>query len=176
MVILLKMLRGMIKAITSQAAPWQVGVGACFGLLLGFLPICPLAHGPAPLGLAILFVAIVINCHLGSVFLFLLLGKVVSLALHGPAEALGGALPSLAQASADIPFLNLSLWSHTGYLGLTLIGFVCAPLVGAFMWWFTVWFRAKVRDRLLAQKALVKTGKVAGNAVVFKLLCWFLGF
>jgi uncharacterized protein (TIGR03546 family) len=175
MLTLLKLLRGLIKAITSAAAPWQVAVGALFGVLLGFLPIFPLHYGPAPLGLALLFAALVINCHLGSVLLFMGLGKLLGLALKGPAAALGESCSGLAQASADVPFLHHSLWSHTGYLGLTLIGFVAAPLIALAMFAFTRWFRAKVAEKLAARKQLMLAGKVAGNAVVFKALCWFLG-
>ncbi|MBA3937347.1 MAG: hypothetical protein H0X38_07785 [Planctomycetes bacterium] len=173
MIILLKMLRGMLKAITSSAAPWQVACGALFGVLLGFLPIFPSA-GPALLGLTILFLAIVINCHLGSVLLFFGLGKVLSLMLVNPAVALGNSCSGIAEASADIPFLHHSHWSHTGYLGLTMIGLIAAPLIAVFMAWFTVWLRTKVQEKLAARRKLMAAGKVVGNAMVFKAVCWFL--
>lgn len=175
MLILLKMLRGILKAITSSAAPWQVGLGAAFGVLLGFLPIMPSAYGPSPLGFAILLVAIFVNCHFGSVLLFLGLGKLLSLALAAPALALGSACDGIAQWAAGVPLLYASLWSHTGYLGLTILGFICAPLVGVGMVWFTLWFRRKVAERLAANKKLMLAGKVGGNALVFRALVWFLG-
>jgi uncharacterized protein (TIGR03546 family) len=175
MLTLLKLLRGLLKAITSAAAPWQVALGAFFGILLGFLPIFPISMGPSLLGLTLLLLAIVINCHFGSVLLFMGLGKVLGLALLNPAVALGGSLDGLAQASAGIPFLYHSHWSHTGYLGLTVIGLVAAPIIAIVMAWFTVWFRAKVQAKLAEQRKLVLAGKVAGNSIVFKSACWFLG-
>jgi hypothetical protein len=175
MLTFLKLLRGMLKAITSSAAPWQIALGAFLGVLLGFLPIFPLSEGPSPLGFALILAALVINCHLASVLLFMGVGKLLGLALLDPAVALGGACTGLAQASADIPFLHYSHWSHTGYLGLTLIGLGAAPLVAAGMWGFTLWFRATVQARLAQQKLLATTGKVVGNSVVFKTLCWFIG-
>lgn len=175
MLTLLKLLRGLLKAITSAAAPWQIALGAWFGIMLGFLPIFPLSMGPSALGLTLLLLAIVINCHFGSVLLFMGLGKVLSLALINPAVALGGSLDGLAKASADIPFLYHSHWSHTGYLGLTMIGLISAPIVAIVMAWFTVWFREKVQAKLAEQRKLVLTGKVVSNGIVFKSLCWFLG-
>jgi hypothetical protein len=175
MVFLLKFIRGILKAITSSAAPWQVGVGAGLGILLGFLPIMPSAYGPAPLGLGLLVLAIFINCHFGSVLMFLAVGKVLSLLLSGVALSLGQACDGLARWAADVPILYASLWSHTGYLGLTILGFICAPVVGIAMAWFTVWFRAKVVAKLAERKRLMTTGKVAGNFVVFRILVWFLG-
>lgn len=175
MLTLLKLIRGLLKAITSAAAPWQVALGAFFGILLGFLPIFPLSMGPSLLGLTLLLLAIVINCHFGSVLLFMGLGKLLGLALVDPAVALGGRLDGLAQASAGIPFLYHSHWSHTGYLGLTVIGLIAAPIVAIVMAWFTVWFRTKVQAKLAEQRKLMLAGKVAGNGLVFKSACWFLG-
>jgi hypothetical protein len=175
MLTLLKLFRGLLKAITSAAAPWQVALGAWFGIMLGFLPIFPLSMGPSLLGLTLLLLSIVINCHFGSVLLYMGLGKLLGLALINPAVALGGSLDGLAQASAGIPFLYHSHWSHTGYLGLTMIGAITAPIIAIFMAWFTVWFRAKVQVKLAEQRKLVLAGKVAGNSVIFKSLCWFLG-
>lgn len=175
MLTLLKLIRGLLKAITSAAAPWQVALGAFFGILLGFLPIFPISMGPSLLGLTLLLLAIVINCHFGSVLLFMGLGKLLGLALVNPAVALGGSLDGLAQASAGIPFLYHSHWSHTGYLGLTIIGLIAAPIVAVVMAWFTVWFRTKVQTKLAEQRKLMLAGKVAGNGIVFKSMCWFLG-
>lgn len=175
MLTIAKLIRNLLKAITSAAAPWQIALGAWFGIMLGFLPIFPVSMGPSLLGLTLLLLAIVINCHFGSVLLFMGLGKLLSLALINPAVALGGSLDGLAQASAGIPFLYHSHWSHTGYLGLTMIGLGAAPIVAAFMAWFTVWFRAKVQAKLAEKRKLTLTGKVVGNGIVFKSLCWFLG-
>jgi uncharacterized protein (TIGR03546 family) len=175
MLTLLKFLRSLIKAITSSAAPWQMGIGAGLGILLGFMPIFPSGLGPSPLAFLVILVAIVINCHLGSVLLFMGLGKLLGLALLVPAAAIGNALAPVAAASADIPFLHHSHWSHTGYLGLTILGLACAPIVGAGMWGFTIWFRTRIQAKLAARRKLTVAGKLAGNPLGFKVLCWFMG-
>jgi uncharacterized protein (TIGR03546 family) len=175
MLLIFKMIRGILKAITSQAEPWQVGLAAFFGTLLGFMPIMPSSYGICPLGIAVLVLAILVNCHFGTVLLFLALGKAFSFVLAPVALALGNACDSLARWASDVPILYSSLWSHTGYLGLTLMGLILAPFAAFGMAWFTVWFRAKIAAKLAERKALVKAGKVAGNAFVFKVLVWFLG-
>jgi hypothetical protein len=175
MLTLIKFLRSLIQGIASNAAPWQMAIGAGFGVLLGFLPIFPLAVGPSLLGLSILFCAIIINCHFASVMLFMGLGKLLGLTLLTPAVAIGNNFSSFASASADIPFLHYSLMSHTGYLGLTVLGFIAAPMIAIAMWTFTLWFRTKVQPKLLARKKLILTGKVASNPLGLKLACWFMG-
>jgi uncharacterized protein (TIGR03546 family) len=172
---LYRLLRDMIRAIGSQAEPWQIGVGAFFGTLLGFLPICPLAYGPSPLGLSLLLAALIVNCHLGSVFLFMGVCKLLAASLGGVEADLGAHFAGLARASADIPFLHLSLWSHTGYLGKTLLGFACAPIFGVSMMLVTKWFRTKLMSKLLEQKHLMTAGKVANKPWAFRLACWFFG-
>lgn len=175
MLILLKMIRGILKAITSSAAPWQVGLGAFLGTLLGFLPLMPSGFGPSPLGFGILVLAIFVNCHFGSVLLFLGLGKVLSLVLAGPALAIGTGCDGLAQWAANVPILYASLWSHTGFLGLTILGLICAPVTGLGMVWFTSWFRSRIVAKLAERKKLVAAGKLTGNFAVFRVLVWFLG-
>ena len=41
MLTLLKLIRGLLKGLASAAAPWQLALGAWFGVMLGFLPIFP---------------------------------------------------------------------------------------------------------------------------------------
>ena len=175
MLTLIKFLRSLIQGIASNAAPWQMAIGAGFGILLGFLPIFPLAVGPSLLGLSLLFCAILINCHFASVMLFMGLGKLLGFALLSPAVAIGNNFSGLAATSADIPFLHYSLMSHTGYLGLTILGFIAAPIIALSMWIFTVWFRTKVQPKLIARKKLILSGKVATNPLGLKLACWFMG-
>jgi uncharacterized protein (TIGR03546 family) len=172
MYFLIKMVKKFFKIFNSSAAPWQVAIGVLLGLLIGFLPLFPLAHGPAPLAWALLLLALIINCHLTSVFVFWALGKVLALVLAGPATALGNHFGGLAQACADVPLLHASLLSHTGYLGLALIGAVLAPIAAIAMAVLTRWFRVHLRDRLLARRQLVTAGKVGGNPVLVRLVCW----
>ena len=174
MLTLLKFLRSLLKAIASSTAPWQLALGAWFGVMLGFLPIFPSA-GPSPLGFLLLFLGLVINCHLASLLLFLGLGKLIGLALTSPAASIGESLGGFAQACADIPFLHLSHWSHTGWLGMTVLGIVCAPLIAIAMYVFTVWFRTRVQPKLVEKRKLMLAGKVAGNGLIFKVGCWFMG-
>ncbi len=172
---LYRFFRNLIRSIASQAEPWQVGIGTFLGTLLGFMPIWPLSHGPCPLGLCVLFVALIVNCHLGSVLLFMALCKGLALTLTGPELMIGERFTSLAQRSADVPFLYLSLWSHTGYLGKTLLGFACAPLFAILMHVATVQFRTRLMAKLLERRRLMSAGKVANKAWMVRIACWFFG-
>jgi uncharacterized protein (TIGR03546 family) len=174
MLTLLKLIRGLLQGITSAAAPWQLALGAWFGVMLGFLPIFP-AAGPSPLGITLLVVAIVINCHLASVMLFMGVFTLVALALKPVGLAIGTSMAGVAQTCADIPILHASHWSHTGWLGMTVLGIVIAPFVAMAMYLFTRWFRAKIQPKLVERRKLVLAGKIAGSGLGFKLICWFMG-
>ena len=174
MLTLLKLIRGLLKGLASAAAPWQLALGVWFGVMLGFLPIFP-AAGPSPLGFLLLFLAVVVNCHLASVLVFMGIFKLVALGLTGVGLAIGEGMSGFAQACADIPFLHASHWSHTGWLGMTMLGIVIAPIAAIGMFIFTRWFRAKVQPRLVERKRLALAGKVAGNGIIFKVGCWFMG-
>jgi uncharacterized protein (TIGR03546 family) len=172
---LYKLLRNVIRSVASQAAPWQIAIGTFLGTLIGFLPLWPFGHMPSPLGWTLVLVALIINCHLGSVLVFMGLGKTIALALKGPAVAIGTNFSDLAQRSADVPFLYLSYWSHTGWLGKTLLGFAFAPLFAIFMLWLTRYVRTRLMTKLLERKALVKAGGVVNKAWLVKTACWFFG-
>jgi len=173
-----KLFRNLIRAMVSDAAPWQIAAGAFLGTLIGFLPLWPITHGyaPAPLGVLLLCTALVINVHLASVFLFLGMGKLLSKVLEGPAVVIGGWCDDLARASANIPFLHHSLWDHTGYLGLTMMGFVAAPLFAVTMLIAVLWFRRTWLPRILEDRRLKLTGAVVNRPVLVRCACWFLGF
>lgn len=173
--IVLKLLRKFFKILNGDNAPWQVFCGTLFGVLLGFLPVWPPGHGPAPLGLAILLVALVLNCHLGSVLLFWGLATLAALALRGPALAVGSALDDLAWWSRDVWILHRSLWSHLGWLGSTVIGAVVAPVAGLAMAVAAGWFRARVRPRLEKRRRMVAAGQAASHPLATRLLAWFFG-
>ncbi len=169
----LKVIKKFFKIFNSAAAPWQVFLGVLLGVLVGFLPLWPKGHGPAPLGWILVLLAIVLNCHLAAFFIYMAIGKLLSLACIPLAIPLGNAFDGLAQFSSDVPFLHASLWSHTGWLGLTLIGFIVAPILALLMAWATWTFRVKLRDRLLARKKLVAVGKIGGNTILIRTVCWF---
>lgn len=175
MLTFIKFFRNLLKAITSSTAPWQMALGAWFGVMLGFLPIFPLTVGPSALGITLLLLAIIINCHFASVMLFMGLGKLLGLALINPAVAIGGSLSGLAAASSEIPFLYYSHWSHTGYLGMTILGLIAAPIIAIAMAVFTVWFRTKVQPKLIERRKLILAGKIGTNPLGLRLACWFMG-
>ena len=164
-----------MKAITSDAAPWQIFLGTFLGTLLGFLPVFPWSQGPSPIAFALIVLILLVNVHLGSVFLFLGIGKLLSKALAIPALFIGQQFDSMAQRCSDIPLLHLSHWSHTGYLGLTLIGLFCAPLFAILMYRFCLWFRDRWRQKLMDKIALIRAGKVVNRPWLVKTVCWFFG-
>jgi uncharacterized protein (TIGR03546 family) len=177
MYLLYKLLRKLIKALVSDAAPWQIALAAFLGTLVGFLPLWPITSGYAPalLGVLLLCLALVINVHLASFFLFLGVGKLLARLLEGPAVVIGGWCDGLARASANIPFLHHSLWDHTGYLGLTLMGFVAAPLFAITMYVTVVWFRRTWLPRILEDRRLRLTGTIVNRPILVRCACWFLG-
>ena len=96
MLFFIKLLKKFLKIINGSSAPWQVFLGVFLGVLLGFMPLWPRLAEPAPLGLAVFAVAIVVNCHFGSVLLFWGLGSLFALALKGPALAIGTTVLSIS--------------------------------------------------------------------------------
>lgn len=171
MYLVFKLLRGFVRALISAAEPWQIALAAALGTLLGFMPLW--LGGPNPLALGVLLLAIVLNCHLGTVFVFWGVMKLVALAVGPLALALGNALDGVAQAAAGSGLLHGSGWSHTGWLGLALLGLALAPLAAFAMARVTVLFRAKLRDRLLENQRLALAGKVGGNPLLVRFACWF---
>lgn len=170
---ILKMIRNLLRAITGASAPWQVGLGSALGLLLGFVPLWP--SWPNPLAWALLLSALLINLHLGSFFLFWGLGSLLGLALAPVALALGNASAGLAGLAASSGPLRMARLNHTGYLGLLLLGLPLASLAGLATAWATRWFDRNLRARLSERQRLVKAGKLAGNTLLLRGLCWFLG-
>ena len=170
-----KIARSTIKNLVSESAPWQIAVGTAIGTLLGFMPMWPVTQGPNPLWFALLATAFLVNCHFGSVLLFLGIGKLLAKILAGPAVVIGGSLDGVARTCADIPLLYWSLLSHTGYLGLTLLGLGFAIPFTIVMAWLAHWFQTTVKARLLAQQQLVKAGKLANHPTLVRIGCWFMG-
>jgi uncharacterized protein (TIGR03546 family) len=170
-----KLTRGTFKSLLSTAEPWQIMVGTALGTLLGFLPLWPLTQGPSPLWLGLFALALVINCHLGSVLLFFGIGKLLAKILAGPAIVVGQSLEGFARTAADVPFLYWSLLSHSGYLGLTCLGGAFAILFAVLMSWAVRWFRALIKAKLEANATLLKAGKFADRPILFRIACWFLG-
>ena len=170
-----KLVRGTIKSLVSESAPWQIAIGTAIGTLLGFLPMFPLTQGPNPLWFGLLFLGLMINCHLGSLFLFLAIGKLLAKILAGPAVLIGMSCEGLAKSAADIPLLNLCHFSHTGYLGLTILGLGFAIAYTIVMAWLAVWFRNTLKPRLLAQSKLTTAGKLVDRPWLVRIGCWFMG-
>jgi uncharacterized protein (TIGR03546 family) len=166
-----KLLKGFLRALISASAPWQIALGAALGTLLGCMPLW--IDGPNPLALLVLLLAIIVNVHLGTVFVLWGVFALLSLALTPAALALGNAVDGLAQTAAGLPLLHASGWSHTGWLGLALIGLLLAPGIAWAMARVTVLFRTRLRDRLLANRKLALAGKAAGNGLLVRSLCWF---
>jgi hypothetical protein len=166
MYIAYKITRGTIKAIVSDAAPWQIGCGSALGLLLGFLPI--LFPTPSVLGLAVMALVCLINCHIGSVLLFMGIGKLLAAVLSGDA------MPGIAQALADQPLLYWSHLSHTGHLGRTILALLLAPLVWILMVRFTIKARVWIETKIKTNAKLVAMGKKADHPILVKILCVFL--
>lgn len=170
-----KITRGTIKSLVSESAPWQIATGTLLGALLGFLPMWPVTQGPNPLWFLLLLPVFLINCHLGSALLFFAIGKLLAKLLAGPAVVIGMGLEGVAKASADTPFLYWCLLSHTGYLGLTVLGAGFAVLAAVGMGLLARWFQNTVRPRLLANAKLAKAGKLADRPVLVRIGCWFMG-
>jgi len=178
MFLLIKFIRKFFKILNSDAAPWQVFLGATLGLLIGLLPIWPLPQGPAPIGLLVVAAALFINCHLGSVLVFWGIGALLFLALRPLADQWAPTAEGLAAACAEIWFLHASMWSHSGWLVLSLIALVLAPILGFSMAFAAYRFRTIYRPKLLERKRLMASGKAAqkvSNPWLLKIVGWFFG-
>lgn len=169
--IVYKLVKGFLRALVSAAAPWQLGLGAALGVLLGCMPLW--LGGPNPLALAVLLLALVVNCHLGSVFLLWGAAKLLALAAAPLALLIGNAFDGVAQAAAGIPLLHASGWSHTGWLGLALLGILVAPEIGFLMALLATRLRARLQ-RLAEDRRLALAGKVGGNSLLMRFTFWFL--
>ena len=157
--------------------PWQVGLGVLFGLLLGFLPLFSFEYEfifawPAAL---ILLAALLINVHLGSVLLFAGIASIIHLLCYPLAEMIGSALDGFAQTAAGVPILHAAGLSHTGWLGMTVIGLIYSIIACVIAWRFTCYFRSTLLPKLKERQKLVKLGKVANKGLLVRGLCWFLG-
>ncbi|MFW5829325.1 MAG: hypothetical protein ACOCXA_03600, partial [Planctomycetota bacterium] len=141
--------------------------------LIAFWPMWPEGAWPTPIGLGLIVVVILLNCHLGSVLAFWGLGEVLALLLSGPATAIGNGLADLARFAADIPPLYHSYWSHTGHLGLIILGSGFAVLAAITMFRLTQHFRAVWLPKLKERRRLIATGKIAGNTILIRLTLWF---
>ncbi len=173
MLFLIKLLKKFLKVFNSNAAPWQIGLAAALGVLLGFIPLWPAGMGPSPLALCIIGVVLVCNCHLGTALMLSGLSAGLSYLLAIPALAIGNACSSVAESFATNSFLFASHLSHTAFLGLSIIGCIVAPIAAVVMIWATKAFREKLREKLLERKKLIKAGKLAGNGILLRIVCWF---
>jgi hypothetical protein len=170
-----KLTRGLIRSIVSAAAPWQLFTGAFLGSLLGFLPMWPVSQGPSPLWFAILLVALFLNCHLGSVLLFLGIGKLLGALLAGPAVLIGQSMNSFAQGAADVPLLYASHLSHTGWLGRTVLGLCFGLLFAILLTWLAIWLRGYLKRINESNRLASKMGKLANRPFMVRCACWFFG-
>ena len=170
-----KITRGTIKSLVSESAPWQIATGAFLGALLGFLPMWPVTQGPNPLWFLLLLPVFLINCHLGSALLFFAVGKLLAKLLMGPAVVIGMGMEDFARTAADTPFLYWSLLSHTGYLGLSVLGLGFAVLGAIGMGLLARWVQNTLRPRLLANARLAKVGKLADRPILARIGFWFMG-
>jgi len=88
---------------------------------------------------------------------------------------IGMGMEGFARTAADTPFLYWCLLSHTGYLGLTVLGTGFAVLAAAGMGVLARWVQNTVRPRLLANAKLAKAGKLVDRPILVRIGCWFMG-
>lgn len=170
---LIKTIRKLLQALASQASTWQIASGCAIGMMLGFLVVWPWGSNPSPIGLGLLILGLIVNVHLGGLLLFWGLGSLLSLALSPVAVSIGSGMPDLAITAADNPILYASSLSHTGYLGLAILGVVSAVVTALVMIILTRYFRTRIQPKLEERKRLVASGKVASNPILVRILCWF---
>lgn len=172
---LLKIIRGFVRIVTSESAPWQVFLGTFLGVCIGMLPWFRYASGPSPLVILLILAAVFVNCHLGSALLFTGVGTLLALALEPLAISLGHGQAELAQSLALNPLTYALLLSDTRVLGLTILMLPIAPIAGILMTWAARAFDRHLRAKIAERKRLLKAGKVAGNSIIMRLACWFFG-
>jgi uncharacterized protein (TIGR03546 family) len=176
MLLLLKLLRGIIKGIASQAAPWQIVVATVLGVIAGFVPVLSPSIGPGLLGLATVVVALLVNCHLGSFLAwFGVCTGFSKLLLLGPAILVGDQLVPVAQWAAYNPLAAACHLNHTGHLGNTVMAVLLAPLAGWLMYRLTVRFRAWLLAWQEQRRRTATAAKVVTTPWLVRLGLWFFG-
>ncbi|MFM2091109.1 MAG: hypothetical protein RLZZ127_1598 [Planctomycetota bacterium] len=176
MLLLLKLLRGIIKGIASQAAPWQIVVATLLGVIAGFVPVLSPSIGPGLLGLAAVVIALLVNCHLGSFLAWFGVCTAISkLMLLGPAIMVGDQLVGIAHWAAYNPLASACHLNHTGHLGNTVIAVLVAPLAAWGMYQLTVRFRAWILAWQEQRRRTAAMANVASTPWLVRIACWFFG-
>ena len=174
MLVLIKWIRSLAKAIASESQPWQIGVATALGLLLGLLDWWQVPGGPNPLVLILLAALFWINVHLGSGMLFMAIGGALQLILGPMTESLADMMVPIATIFADIPLTYALHLSHTDNLAILLYGVPTAIVTGLCIARLSRYFQEKLREKIAERKKLKLAGKTATNPWLLKLACWFL--
>ena len=175
MLLLIKWIRTLAKAIASESQPWQIGVATSLGLLLGLFDWWQMPGGPNPIVIVLLIALLWINVHLG--FWLAVHGcwrHLIQLILGPMTEALAEQMVPLAASMADIPLTFMLHLSHTDNLAVLPMDYHCAIVAGIAMTRFSRYFQNKLREKLEERKKLKLAGKTVTNPWLLKLACWFL--
>ena len=165
--------KDLLKIFNGAAAPWQIWTAAFLGMWIGFLPLWPSLWEPALLGLILLTIALIINCHLASFLLFWGFGSTLALVLRPVAVSFGNTLSGLAESLAQSSFFYASHLSHTGYLGSAIIGLILALMGATAFVWISIFFRTKLKEKLMARTKMVKGAKFVSKSWTLRILCWW---
>lgn len=176
MYLILKLIRKFIMIITSQEGRWQIAGGVWLGTILGMSSWWTPAGGLNYLTILLFLLALFVRFHLGSVFMFMAIGKLLALGLGSVILDLGhDRADGFARVAAEIPILHACHLSSTQQLGSLIIAVPLGLVFAVIMTWAAHLFETKVREKIMQRKKLLTAGKVAGNTLVMRIGCWFLG-
>ena len=175
MLTLVRWTHGLLKAIVSDAAPWQIGLATGLGWSCGCLPWLLWPGGINWLAIAVFALLFCINCHLGMGLLAMSIAAVVHLMLSPVLASFAPSLLDLANLAAGNDIMRLLGLHHTSQLTGIALALISAPIAGFCMAKISHFFQQKLRAKLAERRRLRKAGKTAGNTIFFNLACWFLG-
>ena len=176
MYVILKLIRKFIMIITSQQGLWQIAGGVWIGTILGMSSWWTLAGGLNYLTILLFLLALFVRFHLGSVFMFLAIGKLIALGLASVILDLGhDRADGFARMAAEVPLLHACHFSSTQQLGSLMLAIPLGLVFALVMTWAAHLFETKLREKIMQRKKLLAAGKVAGNTLVMRIGCWFLG-
>lgn len=133
-----------LRALSSEASPWQIAVAVTLGMIMGITPLLRLHN------LLILFVALFFRINIGSFLASFILFSGIAWLFDPWLDQLGGAvlmasgLQDLWTALFNTGLGRLSQFNHTLTLGGLLAGLILAPLVLFGTRYLVIQYRSRV--------------------------------
>lgn len=137
-----------LRALSSEASPWQIAIAVTLGMIMGITPLFRLHN------LLILFVVLFFRVNIGSFLASFILFSGIAWLFDPWLDQLGGAvlsaggLQGLWTALFNTGLGRLSQFNHTLTMGGLLAGLILAPIVLFGTRYLVIQYRARVMERV----------------------------